>query len=206
MHNIDDTTPVDEDECQPSRVPSFRRRDKIVRQPCEDKSAVEVANMTFPQYVEYFLSHPPNAGKRARLLSDERYCLLLELCMSGKTVHEFSIEHKLDRIASPSCYVQRRDADGQRAAAPNRPGWRTPLTGTAYAYAQISVNHAWAAHRLQHMQRSVKESRNRTTATRAAAAAHRGCPGTARLRTALSLATVTNQPPLNRQAPLLPAM
>ena len=79
MHNIDDTTPVDEDECQPSRVPSFRRRDKIVRQPCEDKSAVEVANMTFPQYVEYFLSHPPNAGKRARLLSDERCAARLTL-------------------------------------------------------------------------------------------------------------------------------
>ena len=96
-HNVSDTTPFDRNECLPSRLPIFRRHHIIVRQPAVPLSAVALANLTFTQYLDYFLSLDKNAARVARLFSDERYCLLLDLVMGSKTVQQLATERKLSK-------------------------------------------------------------------------------------------------------------
>ena len=94
-HDWQDSTPFRSDDCQRSLFPIFRRRDIVVRTPCESRTAHELANMTFAQYMDYFLSHPSFARQAAHLVSDERYMCLLELCTRKQTVAAYCAENKV---------------------------------------------------------------------------------------------------------------
>ena len=83
-HNVSDNTPFDRNECLPSRLPIFRRHHIVVRQPPVPLTAVQLENLTFTQYLDYFFSLDENATKVARLFSDERYCLLHQARLEGR--------------------------------------------------------------------------------------------------------------------------
>jgi hypothetical protein len=92
-----DGTPFESDLCLRSRFPIFRDANVVVREPPKaEKSEAELAEMTFDQWLNYFLSHPSFAGKRKYLLSDDRYACLLNLCVSQQRIPEFITERKLD--------------------------------------------------------------------------------------------------------------
>ena len=120
-------------------------------------------------------------------------------CPSGVLTDKFSVD-KLNKLKLNSYpeLVQFKEhtlTDSERLPSDD-PNWRSPLAGTATNYDRITVATAWAAHRQSYTQRTVDQSRNRTTASRAtAAAADTAIAATqADSRSALSLATVTNQP------------
>ena len=87
----------DPDECQPTRWPIFRRQHVVVRPPAADKTEAELADLTFSQWLDYYLVHPSFKGKRKHLLSDENYCLLLDWVTSGvDSIAEFGRQRQLD--------------------------------------------------------------------------------------------------------------
>ena len=63
-HDVSDTTPFDGTVSLPSGLPIFRCRDIAVQQPAVDKTEAELAEMTFTQYLEWFLSHPSMEKKQ----------------------------------------------------------------------------------------------------------------------------------------------
>ena len=87
------------------------------------------------------------------------------------------------------------------------PNWQSPWTGTVNEqYEAVPVRTAWIARRLWYKQRTVDQSRQRKTGTRRAAnAADTAIAATqTSRRSALSLATITDQPtsqPTGRSSP-----
>ena len=76
--------PFDPDECQISRWPIFRSQNVVKRvgPPPADKTEDELKQLTFAQWLEYFLSHPAYKVERGYMLSDEQYVLLLDFVTS----------------------------------------------------------------------------------------------------------------------------
>jgi hypothetical protein len=101
-------TPFDSSECLESRLPIFRRRDIRVREPCATQTVKQLHDMTFAQYLDYYLAHPDYIKRAAHLLSDERYMCMLELCMSSKTVTEYCTENKVSASNKKWLFAQRR--------------------------------------------------------------------------------------------------
>ena len=84
------------EECQPSRFPIFRDHHVVARPAVTDKSAAELAMLTFSQWLDYYLGHPTFAAQRQYLFTDERYICLLHLYVSGMGVAEFVANRQLD--------------------------------------------------------------------------------------------------------------
>ena len=73
----DSTRLFDPDECQPSRLPIFRDRDSVARSPVEQKTPEQLQQLTFSQWLSYYLGAPEFCVQRRYLFSDEQYCTLL---------------------------------------------------------------------------------------------------------------------------------
>jgi hypothetical protein len=87
----------DPDECQPTRWPIFRSRHVVARPPAANKTQAELAELTFAQWLDYYLAHPSFVKKRKYLLSDEHYCLLLDFVTSKlDSIAEFVRKRRLD--------------------------------------------------------------------------------------------------------------
>jgi hypothetical protein len=93
----DAARPFDPDDCQPTRWPIFRRQHVVVRPPAADKTGAQLAELTFSQWLDYYLAHPSFKNQRGYLLSDEHYCLLLDFVTSKiDGIAEFSRQRELD--------------------------------------------------------------------------------------------------------------
>ena len=89
--------PFNGDECRSSPFPIFRDRHIIVRPPVDDKTDDELKQLTFIQYLDYFLVHRQFASERRYMISDERYCHLLGFITSShKHVSDYGREKELD--------------------------------------------------------------------------------------------------------------
>ena len=70
-------------------IPIFRRRDVRDRPVPAELSEQQQGELSFDQWLDYYLSHPSTAKKRAHLYTDDQYLLLLEFLVSNKKVVEF---------------------------------------------------------------------------------------------------------------------
>ena len=87
----------DADQCRSSPFPIFRERHIIARPPVQDKTAEQLHELTFIQYLDYFLVHAEFAAERRYMISDERYCHLLGFITSShKHVSDYGREKELD--------------------------------------------------------------------------------------------------------------
>ena len=93
----DGTHPFDSDECQATRWPIFRKQHVVVRPPAADRTEAELGQLTFAQWLDYYLAHPSFKNQRKYLLSDQQYCLLLDYVTSDiDSIAEFAWQRELD--------------------------------------------------------------------------------------------------------------
>ena len=95
----------DPKQCLLSKLPLFTKQHIRQREPAADKTAKEEQELTFTQWLDYYLAHPKYEKQRRYLLSDEQYCLLLGWVTSEmERVIDYVNQHHLDSAAAGWLY------------------------------------------------------------------------------------------------------